>query len=134
MGYFCRYDGERREITPFVEKFLCPENEILTICPEFIIFKKAPRDKIMFSEDGNAIVKESGDVVTSFFHEPVERMILTVKKFDPDIVILKEKSPSCALSKIYKKGKGFEKGQGIFANRLKEEIDTQFFNEFGDKF
>ena len=111
----------------------------MAICPEMVAFKKAPREKIMLTTSGEEILQNKGSVV--FEDGKIDTKLLSVlknslekaKKFNPDIVLLKEKSPSCGQKKVFIHSKGWQKGKGVWAALLHENIDAEFFNEFGEK-
>ncbi len=139
MGFPCRYDAEIREIPQILSDFSKEDIEIMAICPEMLAFKKAPRDKIMLTHSGEKIIDGIGSVVfedgtkEEKLIQVLEKSFQKAKDFNPDIVILKEKSPSCGQTKIFIHKKGWQKGKGVWAATLHKNIKAEFFNEHGEK-
>ncbi len=128
----CRYDAEKKEI-PQILTDLLKENcdvEIMGICPEFSFFHKTPRDKIML-ENSSTIVFEDGTPLGEDFAKALNSLLISVVKFNPDVVILKEKSPSCGLHKVFIRNSGWNEGFGVWASLLKKNLKTKFYNEDG---
>jgi len=135
LGLGCRYDGKKVDMTEFVKEFTQKEGvEILAICPEFRVFGKAPRDKIMFDSEGEDIVFEDGTVISDLLNAQFQELMGSVKIFSPDMTILKEKSPSCGLSKVFRRDSGWHEGEGVWAEFLKKNIKCDFYNELGENF
>lgn len=78
------------------------------------------------------MVNEAGDSFTNGFLEAADKLLGVAERFDPDICILKEKSPSCGLNRIFIHGKGWSAGCGIWAALLKKNLRAEFYNEDGD--
>lgn len=129
----CRYDGCNRSKSQFLTKIISENNpEIIAFCPEFAAVRQAPRPKIMISAEGE-MVDESGATVTNRYLKTFESLAGIARKFAPDMVILKEKSPSCGLKKIFVRDTGWQPGTGLFAAMLRNELKARFFNEEGEE-
>ena len=139
LGFPCRYDAKIREVPKFLNNFLKKNVEIMAICPEILAFKRAPRAKIMLTHSGEKILDGIGNVVFENGKKETKLLIALNKSlskaiaFKPDVVILKEKSPSCGQQKVFIHSKGWQKGKGVWAALLQKNINANFFNEFGEK-
>ncbi len=104
-GITCRYDGRSKPVCRFVE--MLRYGHCLPFCPEILGGLSTPREPAVLSGgngfavlDGveRVILKDiAGDVTAEFLQGSylAVRYAMTVK---PDIIYLKEKSPSCGIS------------------------------------
>lgn len=106
-GIACRYDGNDNLITK-IEKLLQNE-EVTLVCPEVLGGLSTPRlpaeivdgngDDVL---DGNAkVIDQSGNDVTEAFIKGAYEALEKIKPLAPELIILKERSPSCGSSTIY---------------------------------
>ena len=97
-GKNCRYDGSNKldeSIRDFASK-----NHALLICPECMVFPSVhPPSEIRASD--RRVFSEMGEDVTEKFYEAAQKILDLCLKNGVNKVILKEKSPSCGVYKIY---------------------------------
>ena len=115
LGIKCRYDGKSK---PDEKVILLSKNEILIpICPEQLGGLSTPRlnSEIVGGEGQNVlndkakVIDAKGKDVTDNFIEGAEETLKIAKLYNIKEAILKQKSPSCGLGKIY---------DGTFSGRL----------------
>lgn len=126
VGENCKYDG-KNNYTKEVEKLftLC---DLVLICPETFGGLKTPR--IPSEIKNNRVINQKGKDVTSNFNDGANLSLYIAKEQNVKYAILKEKSPSCGVNKIYDgsfSGKLID-GQGI-TTRLLQNNGIQVFNE-----
>ena len=128
-GINCRWDGENRlssEIKELVDK-----KKVIAVCPEVLGGRGIPRTKTEFRGgsgedvlDGKAkVYDENGKDVSAEFIKGAEATLDIAKKHNIKKALLKSKSPSCGVGKIYDgsfKGKLVD-GDGVTAALLKRE-------------
>ncbi len=131
IGCHCRYDAEQRPQTPFVSHQLEEASELFAICPEYRFFKAAPRNKIML-HTVETLCFEDASPLSEAFYPVLDAAAAEVAVFSPDLLILKEKSPSCGLHRVYLHDSGWITGTGLFTRRLRARLDRPFYNEDGD--
>ena len=136
-GRHCRYDGGACE-TPLIRAWLAANRadgvEVIAVCPEELGGLSTPRppaefrggDSSLIWEGGSSIVRKDNDAdVTKAFMTGAE---LALGQADgAQIALLKEKSPSCGVRKVWLDGK-LVAGRGVFAQRLQQE-DVQLISE-----
>ena len=125
-GVRCRYDGgdSRAERLPDVLQGAVP----LPVCPEELGGLPTPRPAAEIeSGDGEdvlagiaVVVTEEGRDVTRNFIEGAGAALEKAQANGAKRAILKEKSPSCGVTLIKRKGEVVE-GAGVFAALLKKE-------------
>ena len=106
-GEKCRYDGEH-QMNGELMCFFAPENVVL-LCPEQLGGLPTPRNpaeiQLGIGADvwaGKAkVVDNCGDDVTEEYQQGAIRTYEQLQEANVEIVILKERSPSCGCSKIY---------------------------------
>ncbi|CAM4331822.1 hypothetical protein BAMA_10765 [Bacillus manliponensis] len=106
-GIACRYDGNDNLISK-IEKLLQNEEATL-VCPEVLGGLPTPRppaeivggngDDVL---DGTArVIDQHGNDVTDAFVQGAYEALEKIKPLAPELIILKERSPSCGSSTIY---------------------------------
>lgn len=98
---------------------------ILIICPEEFGGMGTPRVPFDLPAEGSEavlrgsapIINHEGQDITATVLEGVERSLNAIQQFKPDLVILKEGSPSCGVNRICVCGK-WERGRGLLATAL----------------
>lgn len=118
LGENCKYDGSNNEIKQL--KNLNKFYDLIPFCPEVSGGMKTPRFKSEIKE--NKVINEKGKDVTDLFLDGAYWAYLIAFKYKIKLAILKEKSPSCGVYKIYD-GSFSNKlidGQGITAKKLIE--------------
>ncbi len=135
LGLKCRWDGQ---VCP-PEKQLMNLTNLIAVCPEQLGGLPTPREPAQII-DGNGfdvlnnrarVVNASGLDVTSEFIEGAKEVLRISRLHNVHRVILKERSPSCAVHHLYL-GKNLFAGMGVtsalltlegFAVLSSEEID-----------
>jgi uncharacterized protein YbbK (DUF523 family) len=124
LGKRCRYNGEDRAHAGVI-RFLRGK-KYLAVCPERLAGWGVPRPPVEFHgggakevASGKAAIKDSrGRNRTAGLMKGVTRALRRALKLRPSEAILKEKSPSCGVKRVYRDGK-LKRGQGLFAYLLK---------------
>ncbi len=107
LGIPCRYDGTSREV-PELRSILAGY-QFISFCPEAAGGMKSPRPPAEIQNGDGAgvlegiarVVNEAGRDVTEEFLRGAGAVAEQVHKHRPDFVVLKAKSPSCGVGKIY---------------------------------
>lgn len=97
MGVFCRYDGKTKQNDKL--EALMNQYTLIPVCPEILGGLPTPRPAVEI-QNGRAINKEGKDV-TDEFERGAKEVLRLAKLYHCDLVILKERSPSCGNQKIY---------------------------------
>ncbi len=107
MGWPCRYDGQAKADPELLKSF--GPNEIMPICPELQGGLPVPRVPAGLSggaEDGfisgyRALVSNrSGQDVTAQFRAGAEAVLALAERLQPELIILKQHSPSCGCGSV----------------------------------
>ena len=119
LGVPCRFDGSAKPSREVRE--LAQKTEVCAICPEVTAGLSTPRPPA--ERLGDAILLKDGTDVTRPFVAGARKELERAQRFGARIAILKAKSPSCGVSKIYD---GTHTGtlvfgDGILTQLLKEE-------------
>ncbi|MBQ6479072.1 MAG: DUF523 domain-containing protein [Erysipelotrichaceae bacterium] len=123
-GEKVRYDGTDKKSEELLETL--KGHELVKICPEMAAGFSVPHDPIEIRKE--QVLSLSGKNVTEKLYKGARECLEMI--MECDFVILKEKSPSCGLHKIYDgsfSGKLIE-GNGIFA-RLCQEHKILVYSE-----
>ncbi len=121
-GKKCRYDGGDSLIAGLTDKY----GDAIPVCPEELGGLPTPRARAEIlggtGEDvlnGKAkVVDETGADVTWSFVNGARETITAAIEAGATLAVLKEKSPSCGVKKIYSDGKLTE-GMGVTTAALK---------------
>ena len=116
-GENCKYDGTnnlREEL-----KRLYDEGKALLICPEVMGGLSTPRNPSEIKPDGRVIMCDGADV-TENFKKGAKMALEIADKVKPELIILKAKSPSCGVGRVYDGSfsKTLTDGNGITADLL----------------
>ena len=103
LGDNVRYDGTNKRNDSLLK--ILKNCEIVSICPEVLGGLKIPH--LPCERKNNIVVNSNNEDVTNIFVTGAKLAFEKIK--DCDFVILKTKSPSCGLNKIY---------DGTFSNKL----------------
>ena len=133
-GICCRYDGSHR-LDERVLK-LREKEKVIPLCPEQLGGLPIPRppaeivggdgDDVL---DGRAkVVDAEGKDVTPQFIEGAKKALKIIKESGAEKVIMKEKSPSCGVHKIYRNGV-IVPGKGVLTALLFREGIEVISNE-----
>lgn len=118
-GLCCRYDGGDNADERVMQ--LVAEGKAIPVCPEQLGGLTTPRPSCEIS-GGKIVSKEGVDVTESFIRGAKEALKLA-KLAGSKKAILKARSPSCGIGKIYDgtfNGNLID-GDGLFAAMLREE-------------
>ena len=126
LGRRCRYNGEDKK-HPGVIRFLRRKN-YLAVCPEMLAGWKAPRPPVEFHGGGAAAVAEGKATIndsrgrdrTASLLKGIRKALRRAAVFGAREAILKEKSPSCGVQRVYRDGR-LQRGQGLFTHWLRKK-------------
>lgn len=126
LGRRCRYNGEDKR-HPGVVRFLRRKN-YLAICPEMLAGWASPRLPVEFHGGGAAAVAEGKATVrdsrgrdrTASLTRGIKRALRQAAAQGTGEAILKEKSPSCGVKRVFRDGR-LERGEGLFTRWLRKK-------------
>ncbi len=126
FGCTCRYDGSHK-LLPILHYLIARGHSFLLFCPEEFGGLNSPRDPFdLPSQDYDAILNRThrirthaGDDITEQVVHGVMVTYELIRNFQPDIVLLKERSPSCGVHQTYMNGK-LENQPGLLTWLLKK--------------
>ena len=121
LGVACRYDGCKKPLPASVIEKLQQQYHLIPICPEIMGGLPTPRLPAEIQPDRKVMRSDGGDV-TENYRKGAEEALHLAELFHCKLAILKEKSPSCGMGKIYDGSfsKTLVAGNGITAELLKE--------------
>lgn len=125
-GINCKWSGDSNSCQEVVE--LVEKGEVIPVCPEQLGGLSTPRNKA--ERMGDKVITKEGKDVTSEFQKGAQEAMKIAKLAGCDEAILKAKSPSCGVGRIYDGtfSKNLIDGDGIFAEMLKMN-DIKVFTE-----
>lgn len=97
LGINCKYNGQsnyHEEIIKLKEKY-----EIIPICPE--VLGGLPTPRIPSEIVNDKVINQQGIDVTENYKRGALKALNILKENNINIAILKSKSPSCGINKIY---------------------------------
>ncbi|MDP6560745.1 MAG: DUF523 domain-containing protein [Candidatus Binatia bacterium] len=139
IGEPCRYDGESKK-HPGITRYL-RKKDYLTLCPEMLAGWGSPRPSVQFFGGGAVGVVHGKTKIkdcrgrdrTESLLRGVSRALRQALRFGVREAILKDKSPSCGVRRIYMGGR-LRRGEGVFTYRLREKgIGVRSEESFGDR-
>jgi uncharacterized protein YbbK (DUF523 family) len=125
LGKNCRYNGGHSQLTELEEI----DVEWISVCPEESGGLGTPRPSAEMQENAETILNGKGKIitnkgknVTSEFIQGAEKSLQLGLGAEVKIAVLKSKSPSCGIGKIYDGSftKSLKTGNGIFAHLCHE--------------
>jgi len=125
LGKNCRYNGGHSQLTELEEI----DVEWIPVCPEESGGLGTPRPSAEMQENAETILNGKGKIitnkgknVTSEFIQGAEKSLQLGLGAEVKIAVLKSKSPSCGIGKIYDGSfkKSLKTGDGIFAHLCHE--------------
>ena len=124
LGINCKYDGGNN----FNQKVfdLVKEGKAIPVCPEQLGGLKTPRipSEIKMIDGKRCVINSEGEDVTENFEKGAIEVLKLAKELDIKKAVLKSKSPSCGVNKIY--SGNFDKqlvdGNGITADLLIKNV------------
>ena len=114
LGVSCRYDGKDSR----TELQLDSDDQILPICPEGLAGFGVPRPAIEWTQQGTVCVKKTGADVTAPLQAACRSLEVLANQHNVNRAILKRRSPSCGVEKIWKDGELVD-GEGMLAPYLR---------------
>lgn len=117
-GVNCDYKGGSRLCPKVVE--LVKSGKAIPICPEQLGGLTTPRTAA--EQVGDKVITKDGEDFTAEFEKGAQEGLKIAKLVSCDGAILKAKSPSCGIGKVYDGtfSKALIDGDGTFARLLKE--------------
>ncbi|MFA5411863.1 MAG: DUF523 domain-containing protein [Candidatus Micrarchaeia archaeon] len=117
-GVNCRWDGKSKACPEVIE--LIENGKAIPVCPEQLGGLATPRPPAE-QKDGRVLTK-TGEDVTEKFELGAREALKIAQLANCDEAILKSKSPSCGVGKIYDGtfSGNLVDGDGVFAKALKE--------------
>lgn len=123
LGKNCKYNGGNNYIKSI--EYITENFEYIDTCPEELGGLSTPRDPVEIKND--RVIDIEGNDFTEKLNIGAKKVLEIVKKYNCEIAILKERSPSCGSNYIYDgsfSGRVIE-GKGITTNMiLKENIEV----------
>ena len=125
LGKNCRYNGGHSKLTELEEI----DVEWIPVCPEESGGLGTPRPSAEMQENAETILNGKGKIitnkgknVTTEFIQGAEKSLQLGLEAEVKIAVLKSKSPSCGIGKIYDGSftKTLKTGNGIFAHLCHE--------------
>lgn len=126
LGRRCRYNGEDKG-HPGVIRFLRGKR-FLALCPEMLAGWGAPRLPVEFHgggaarvAQGKAAIRDSrGKDRSESLMRGIRKALSQADRFGASTAILKEKSPSCGVHRVYRDGR-LVRGSGLFTHALRKK-------------
>ena len=118
-GVACRYDGGSKPCEKVIR--LVAEGQAIPICPEQLGGLPTPRAPAEII--GNKVIRKDGVDVTDAFNRGAQEALKIARLVGAKTAILKARSPSCGLGKIYDgsfSGRLVD-GNGVFAEMCKKD-------------
>ena len=97
LGVYCRYNGERKQMEG-IER-LMERAELIPVCPEILGGLPTPRPPA--ERVGDRVMNREGADVTEAYQRGAEETLRLAELFGVHLALLKERSPSCGMDKIY---------------------------------
>ena len=117
LGDKCRYDGTGKEVPGLKE--LLKDWRLIPFCPETLgglIIPRLPAEirggagaQVLSGEA--LVLDQSGQDLTAEFIRGAQMTLAMAERYQPDVVVVKAKSPSCGAGQIY---------DGGFTGKLKD--------------
>lgn len=122
LGINCKYNGDSNYNEKIIN--LKKDHTLIPICPEVLGGLDTPR--VPAEIVGDKVINQQGVDVTSNYQLGAMKALAILKENNIDVVILKAKSPSCGMGKVY---------DGTFNHILidGDGITTQLFKKNGIK-
>ena len=113
VGKNTKYDGGNN-YNKYVIEYL-KDKEVVLICPE--VFGGLPTPRIPSEQINDKVINSKNEDVTKQFVDGAQEALKRLQQQNVNVVILKERSPSCGYKKIYDGtfSKTIIDGNGVFA-------------------
>ena len=114
VGKNTKYDGGNN-YNKYVMEFL-KDKDVILICPE--VFGGLPTPRIPSEQLNDKVINSKNEDVTKQFNDGALISLKKLQEENVNVLILKERSPSCGYKKIYHAtfSKTIIDGNGIFAS------------------
>jgi uncharacterized protein YbbK (DUF523 family) len=114
VGKNTKYDGGNN-YNEYVLEYL-KDKEVVLICPE--VFGGLPTPRIPSEQINDKVINSNNEDVTKQFVDGAQEALKRLQQQNVNVVILKERSPSCGYKKIYDGtfSKTIIDGNGVFAS------------------
>ena len=99
LGASCRYDGRSVPLDGELLVMLAKSHTLIPVCPEIYGGLPTPRPPAEITHD--CVINAEGHDVTEAYRRGAEEALRMAKLFGCEAAILKEKSPSCGVGRIY---------------------------------
>ena len=131
FGLPCRYDG--KSVTSDAPQKLSEKYNLIPVCPE--IYGGLPTPRPPSERVGEKTLMRDGTDVTENYKRGAECALMLCKKYGCEIAVLKERSPSCGVGKIYDGSFSgtLKDGDGVTAEYLKKHGITVIGDEHIDE-
>lgn len=118
LGLPCRYDGKEAASERILA--LSARHTLIPVCPEQLGGLSTPREPCEIA--GGRVLTKNGQDRTAAFQKGADCALKIYRTLSCDLAILKAKSPSCGLSRIYDGtfSRALTPGNGLTAARLLE--------------
>ncbi|NLF80799.1 MAG: DUF523 domain-containing protein [Clostridia bacterium] len=119
VGEKCKYSGASND-SPAVRRFL-EGRDYIAFCPELLGGLGVPRPPVELDENGAAWNRD-GENVSQAFALGAQRSLRLCEEYQPELLILKDGSPSCGVNYIYDGSFSHQTipGLGLTARLLRE--------------
>ncbi len=97
LGLSCRYDGKSKPCDGVIA--LKDRYELVPFCPE--IYGGLPTPRVGSERVGDRVLMQNGNDVTENYRRGAKEAYKLCQALDIKKALLKERSPSCGLGKIY---------------------------------
>ena len=116
VGENCKYNGGNNKNAKIIE-FL-KDKEVILVCPEVMGGLSTPRFKSEIL--GGKVINEYGEDVSEYFANGAKIALSKAIENNVTLAILKEKSPSCGVKKVYNGqfNGTLVKGSGVFSSLI----------------
>lgn len=118
VGVRCRFDG-RDKAMPDVVLRHGEGAELVPLCPEVLARLGVPRAPFHFDATGKKLITEQGKDITETVEAGARLADMLAQQAGATKALLKERSPSCGVTKVYGPD-GVVDGEGRFTARLKK--------------
>ena len=97
MGENCKYNGGNNYCQKVVD--LVEDREVILVCPEVLAGLPIPRIPIEIAH--GVVIDKNGNVVDGAIREAVAKIMEQLKEENIDFAVLKARSPTCGVHRIY---------------------------------
>ncbi len=118
LGENCKYNGGTNAHDGVIA--FAANHNVIAVCPE--VAGGLPTPRRCSERRGDRVVMDDGTDVTEAFLRGAQTCLSSIGPNDPDLAILKAKSPSCGSGRIYDGTftGTLAEGSGVFAELLAE--------------